>query len=87
MKIITPFILLVICIIGLWLTAGCATVKVRVPIGANEQFGAVEIGTTYFPPRNYQQRLYDLPALVPSWVRLPENPFRPKSSDGKSIMH
>ena len=79
MKIISPYILFVICIIGLWLTAGCATFKVRVPLGADEQFGAVEIGTTYFPPTNYQ-RLYDLPALVPAWVKIPANPFRPASS-------
>ena len=84
MKIISPYIILVLCIIGLWLTAGCATYKVRVPLGADEKFGAVEIGTTYFPPRDYQ-RLYDLPAILPPWVKIPKNPFRPSTADGKSV--
>jgi len=63
MKIITPFILFVICLLGLWLTAGCATFKVRVPLGADEKYGAAEIGLTYFPPRDFTA-IYDYPSLA-----------------------
>jgi len=57
-----PLILLVLCIVGLLLT-GCATYKVRVPLGADEKFGAVDVGVTYYPPRDFAQ-WYDHPPLL-----------------------
>jgi hypothetical protein len=45
-----PFALLGLCLLGLLLSA-CATYTVRVPLGANEAYGAAEIGLTYYPPQ------------------------------------
>lgn len=62
---VVPFTLLVLCILGLLLTAsGCATYKVRVPFGSDEQYGAVDIGVTYYPPRDFTARLHDWPATL-----------------------
>jgi len=58
----------------------CATVKVRVPLGAEERYGAIDVGMTYYPPRDFEKQFYDLssslPSKLPTWVKLPENPFR-----------
>jgi len=73
-----PLILLVLCIVGIVFTlTSCATYTVRIPIGSNEQYGAVDVGVTYYPPRDFSERLHDF---------LPANPFRPTSHDGKAAL-
>ena len=68
-KYLTPIVVLAICVAGLLLTS-CATVKVRVPLGEEEKFGAIDFGMTYYPPRDFEQKLYDAPATLPDWIKL-----------------